>query len=219
MIDWYDTVFSLDSNIVREVKRKKPRIDIRYLPLGFNPNPEWENITEADRRRFECDVGFVGYVESIFTEREQLLKAVVDAGINIKIFSRSDTKQTSIADHCFGPLTDEELGKFYRIAKICLNDEFEPRGSGLVLRTFEISSAGGFQLSGLQEDLPDMFIPDKEIVVFRTKEEAIEKIRHYLAHPEERKAIAEAGLVRARRDHTMTVRLIQFLVQVKTKTK
>ena len=42
-------------------------------------------------------------------------------------------------------------------------------------------------------DVLELFEEGKEIECYATVEELVEKIDYYLAHPEERKAIAEAG--------------------------
>jgi spore maturation protein CgeB len=43
------------------------------------------------------------------------------------------------------------------------------------------------------KQLEDMFIEDEEIVLYSTKEEALEKIRFYLNNNQERNRIAENG--------------------------
>ncbi len=50
----------------------------------------------------------------------------------------------------------------------------------------------------------------KEVVIYKDMNDLIEKIRYYLAHDEEREAIAAAGYERTMRDHTMAKRLEQI---------
>ena len=52
---------------------------------------------------------------------------------------------------------------------------------------------------------------DKEIAVFRSDAELPEKVRHFLAHPAERDAIAHAGFARTKTDHTYDTRLRELL--------
>jgi spore maturation protein CgeB len=69
-------------------------------------------------------------------------------------------------------------------------------------RNFEIPGCGGFMLTGRADDLANYYEPDQEIAVFDSLEDLLEKIRHYLAHEDQRAAIAEAGYRRTLADHT-----------------
>ncbi|MDZ4711876.1 MAG: glycosyltransferase [bacterium] len=69
-------------------------------------------------------------------------------------------------------------------------------------RNFEIPGCGGFQLSQYVEGLDEFFIPDKEIVLFKSLDELIEKIVYYLLNEHDRSSIAEAGYQKVIRDHT-----------------
>jgi len=63
-------------------------------------------------------------------------------------------------------------------------------------RTFEIPAAGGFMLHVDNEETRSLFEPGREIDVFTTREQLVERIDHYLKHDDERAAIAEAGHLR-----------------------
>ena len=69
-------------------------------------------------------------------------------------------------------------------------------------RNFEIPGTGGFQLSGCSEDLTSYYEPDKEIVLFSSTDELIDKARRYLKADAEREAIATAGYERTIAEHT-----------------
>jgi len=77
-------------------------------------------------------------------------------------------------------------------------------------RNFEIPGCGGMQLTGRAEGLEAYFEPDKEIVVFESEADLVEKARYYLAHEEARRAIADAGHMRALRDHTYELRFTEI---------
>lgn len=84
--------------------------------------------------------------------------------------------------------------------------------TGLNMRHFEITAAGGFLLCYDQPELADHFVPEKECVVFRNAHDLLEEIRYYLAHADERTAIAEAGQRRTLAQHLYRHRL-QTLLQ------
>ena len=69
-------------------------------------------------------------------------------------------------------------------------------------RTFEVPACGGFLLTGDADNLRDYYVDGKEIVIFKNKADMAEKCKYYLAHEEERKAIAKAGYERTIKEHT-----------------
>jgi spore maturation protein CgeB len=81
-------------------------------------------------------------------------------------------------------------------------------------RHFELSSCGGFQLSYYVEGLERHFVIGKEIAIYTTPEDLVDKVRYYLRHDAEREAVAQAGYERTQRDHTMEQRLRDILQQV-----
>jgi spore maturation protein CgeB len=56
-----------------------------------------------------------------------------------------------------------------------------------------------------------IFEPDKEAVFYDSVEDAIEKIKYYLEHNEERERIARAGFARVHRDYDGESNLKNFL--------
>ena len=68
-------------------------------------------------------------------------------------------------------------------------------------RNFEIPGCGGFLLTGSADNLEQYYQDGREVAIFHD-EELIDKIRYYLAHDEERSAIAQAGHERTLREHT-----------------
>jgi len=107
------------------------------------------------------------------------------------------------------PLTDEEYVKLYSRSKISLGfsgvAEFPSRGEPIKqvrLRDCEATMSGAFYLVEYFEELAEFFEPDKEIVCFNDADELVDKARYYLAHDTERNRIREAGMRRARSEHT-----------------
>ena len=108
------------------------------------------------------------------------------------------------------PATEGYLNHFRRTA-INLNLVSGNAETGLNMRHFEITAAGGFLLCYDQPELPDHFVPEKECVVFRNERDLLEKIRYYLSHPDERTAIAQAGQRRTLAQHLYRHRLQTLL--------
>lgn len=78
-------------------------------------------------------------------------------------------------------------------------------------RTFEIPAAGGFMLHIDNDEVRGMFDHGNEFESFATPEQLVERAAYYLAHGEERMAIARAGQARAWRDHSMDARAAEIV--------
>ncbi len=74
-------------------------------------------------------------------------------------------------------------------------------------RTFETLACRTLGMTLYAEDLGKYYDIGKEIVVYKDIPDLAEKIRYYLAHDEEREAIADAGYRRTIKDHTISKRL------------
>lgn len=80
-------------------------------------------------------------------------------------------------------------------------------------RTFEIPACNTLAITQTADNLEDYYEPDKEILIYRDVPDLIEKIRYFLAHPEEREVIAERGYRRTLRDHTFERRINQIFLR------
>ena len=83
--------------------------------------------------------------------------------------------------------------------------------TGLNMRHFEITAAGGFMLCHYQPEIEELFRVGKECDVFHSEADLLEKIKHYLAHPKERIAMALAGQQRTLSEHLYSHRLNTIL--------
>ena len=133
-------------------------------------------------------------------------------------------RQRGIEVDCFGhgwphgSVTAEDIPRIIRSSVISLNftnSGMSWRGralkqnSQLKARTFEVPGAGGFLLSERCEGIEACYVPGKEIEVYDTVDELVEKIRYYLSHPGERDAIAQASFQRTCAEHTYDLRLTE----------
>lgn len=77
-----------------------------------------------------------------------------------------------------------------------------PRPSQIKGRTFEVPGSGGFLLTEAVPHLDEYFVPGREIGVFTDVDDLVDQVDHWLSHPDERSAVAEAGYRRALAEHT-----------------
>lgn len=103
--------------------------------------------------------------------------------------------------------TSDAYFNHFREAAINLNLVNGNAETGLNMRHYEITAAGGFLLCYEQPELGEHFEIGKECAVFRNESDLLDKIEYYLANPEERVAIAQAGQQRTLNHHLYRHRL------------
>jgi len=139
----------------------------------------------------------------------------------------ADLRNRGIGVTCFGfgwpagSVPFERIPEIIRKSVISLNFANSRGRNQIKARTFETPGAGGFLLSEYAPGLEKYYVTGKEIQTFEKTAELAQKIRHYLAHPDERDRIANAGFERTARDHTYEIRmkaLLDFALAAKLET-
>ena len=163
-----------------------------YLPEGANP--EVHKPFDVER---SIDVSFVG---QCYGDRPAVIAMLRSEGIRIEAYGIGWPS---------GPLSIEEMVTLYSQSKINLGfggvdshqDAYCLKG-----RDFEIPMSGGFYLTEYHPELERVYRIGSEIATYSGTEDLIEKIRHFLTHPEETECIRKAGFERARSEHTWEMR-------------
>lgn len=111
------------------------------------------------------------------------------------------------------PETNYELETpiVYFSSKINLNITLRSIQTGLPLRVFDIMGVGGFLMSNYQQEFEELYTPDKDVVLYSSMDELIDKTKFYLTHERERLTIAMNGYKRTIAEHTMKIRAAQML--------
>ena len=151
-------------------------------------------ISPEERRALGGPVGFIGHWEP---NTERALAHLVRAGIPLKIYGGGWNRR----------LASSELGECNQ-GRFVWGDEYaraicsfdvnigivsQVNRSHTASRTFQIPALGGFLLHERNDVVARHFREGVEADFFGSDDELVEKCRHYLAHPEERLRIAEAG--------------------------
>ena len=109
----------------------------------------------------------------------------------------------------------DEMPQAFRYAKINLNITLRTIRNGIPLRCFDIMGAGGFLLTNYQADFNGMFEDGIDYVSYESHEDMYAKIDYYLAHEEERKAIAKHGHDTVKQYHNYNVRIKEMFEVLK----
>ncbi len=107
----------------------------------------------------------------------------------------------------FGPVRHEEPYKVYYSTKLNLNISYRCIETGAPQRIFDIMSVGGTVISNYQKELEELFEPDKEIILFNSSEEFIDKAQFYLNHSTAREKIRIAGYNKVKNNYTYPIAL------------
>jgi spore maturation protein CgeB len=78
----------------------------------------------------------------------------------------------------------------------------DKRNAQVKSRHFDVPACGTMEMTQDADDLKDYYKLGEEIVVYKDNKDLVEKIKYYLAHPEEREAIAGRGYERTIREHS-----------------
>ncbi len=169
----------------------------------YHPVPEVEPT---------IDVGFVG---QRYGRRGDVIQSLIDQGFSV--VARGSGWPG-------GRIDDADLASQYASTRINLNflessaGPFQRRGitirgswradrlithrfappTQLKARPFEITACGGFLLTNDAPELREFFDLDREVGIFADERALPERIRYFLQHPDERQAIANAGLQRSK---------------------
>ncbi|MBN8548853.1 MAG: glycosyltransferase [Deltaproteobacteria bacterium] len=217
MAKYYDFFFTIQRGECIEQIKKAGCAEVHYLPTACDPFIHCpQQLTEEEKKRWGSPISFVG---AGYHNRQQMFASLADMPFKIwgtewptcRPFDRLVQEEGR-------RLTPEEYVKIFNSTDININlhssaerDGVDPFGDFLNPRTFELAAAGAFQLVDERSLLTESFVPGKEIATFKDATDLKEKIAYYLAHPEERRKIAEAGRERVLREHTYFERMREML--------
>ena len=188
---FFDVVFVAQKDYVAPLQQVVGHDQVFWLPLAAAVDVHYDHDLE---RIF--DVGFVGNLARAHqqTARERRLRALADR------FQTNDF---------YSHYTPAQVGETYSQAKIVFNTSI---AGDVTMRVFEGSACGALMLTdAVQNGLAELFRPGEEIVIFQDDDDLIEKVRHYLEHPQERLSIAQAGQARTLAQHTYRHRAGQIV--------
>lgn len=172
-------------------------------------------LTEVDRRRYDCDVAFVGHYEP--DGRDRYIRALIEAGLRVRVFGGGYWNRWAPPDlrRVLGtvrPVYGDDYAKALCGAKMALGLLSRLNRDTYTRRHFEIPACGGLLLSERTSDLERMFKEDEEAVFFWSPEECVERAQQLLSAPEKRARIRENGRQRVWRDgHDVVSRMREFV--------
>lgn len=213
---YYDVFFTTKSYNVAELEGLGcPRavfVGNAYHPALHRP----VELSAEERERLGGPVGFIGTAEQ---ERANSIAHLARNGIPVKVWgdhwedfrARSGTNYTVAGRSQYGETYtriicafDINLGFLRKV-----NRDLQTQ------RSIEIPACGAFMLAERSNEHLELFEEGKEAEFFSSDDELLDKVRYYLAHPDQRRAIAEAGRQRCiRSGYSNQARIDWMLAQV-----
>ena len=217
----YHHIFCQGSEFV-DLLRENGTNAARWLPVGCEPASHHPvELTEVERRVWGSDVVFVG---SHYPEREALFEALADFDLALwgpgweNLREGSPLKGRVRKAHT----VPSEWLRIYCASRIVLATHYrDPCGLFAVHqaspRVFEVMACGAFLITDRQRDIFSLFGDGEHLVGFDDAEDLRRKIRYYLDHPAERRAVAARGFEETRARHTYVHRLADLMAAINGK--
>jgi hypothetical protein len=222
-VDWseFDVMLSCLSGVREAALRLGARSAVHFTP-GF---PEWiaEGVADVEP---DTDLLFTGqYNLHQYPRRNAFLNLIAETAATGAFSCRlhvlrgdASPLPPSIERFAVPPVFGLEMHRALRRGRIILDARGEigllPDGDAAAhdlagrqsanMRIFEVTGSGGFLLTERFDNLSDLFRDGEEIVTYGDEAEMLNKIGYYLAHPDERLAIAERGQRRCLEVHGMS---------------
>jgi spore maturation protein CgeB len=159
-------------------------------------------------RQCRYDVSFVG---SAYGNRPRWIAELKKRGIDAACFGHGWPNGPVPAADIPGIIRESVISLNFGDSGLVLRGIFPRRSRQIKARVFEVPGAGGFLMTENADKLESFYIPGEEIAVFDGIDDLTDKIKHFLAHPNERDEIARAGHARTRHEHTYDLRFQNLL--------
>lgn len=214
----YDHFFHIQGRAM-EAQLRGLGANAHHLPLAAHPAVHRPlQLSDSERKRWSAPVGFMGQG---YPNRVRLLSELIRQVQGLRIWGTgwpdSGPLAKAIAE-AGRRISAQEVARVYNACEVVLNlhtselAAADPEALDYVNpRTFEVAACGGFQIKEKSAALGSVLAQGQEIAVFSKPSELPGLIKHYLARPQERAAMAAAARRRVLAQHTYYHRMETML--------
>jgi spore maturation protein CgeB len=212
-IEPYDVFFTKERFAMRQLQRVGLR-NLYYLPLYCVPS--FQHPVALTREEAETLAGTAALVGRHYPYRERFVRELADYPLRVWGPGWASVGDRRVRERVAGPAVwGAAKLKIYSGATVSLNLHHPMNDVvGVNIRAFELAAAGACQVVDLKDDLGALFKPGEEVVAFRDLGELRRHLDHYLAHPDEARAIGANARRRALAEHTLRHRLEEIMFAV-----
>lgn len=186
-----------------------PKEILDYTKL-VSPEFKVDNIYDIeDVRYFEVQY-LIRKIANV--ERICILNALAEQ-FDVSFYTDSEVDRSQLGSVKIMPPVEpgEASSIIFAGSKINLNISLKGIEGGTPQRIMDVLGAGGFILTNYCAETAELFEEDKEIVMFKTPEELLEKVEYYLTYEDERERIAAAGRRKVLRCYTYDRKLKRLM--------
>lgn len=140
-----------------------------------------------------------------------LLLSLLGKRFNTKLYSFQTNAVLNNITCCPPVNYVTEMPKVFACSKINLNPILRCIQSGIPLRALDIMGCGGFLLSSFQPELAELFENEREMVMYDSLADAVEKASFYLKHDDLRDEIAQNGKQKIMNEYSLSDRWDQIM--------
>lgn len=181
---------------------------IKNISLSHHTNCD---IFRPIKTQKKYDVGFYGRAND---SRAELVIFLLKQGINVFVWGEGWAKYSKLQKSYRGYLAAKDLGK--TICETKINLCFTMGGFGkpnFKGRVIEIGACNSFLLLEYYEGYLEYFKENKELVMFKDKDDLLNKIKYYLKKEKEREKIAANFYKRIIKHHNQDIFLRNFFAE------
>jgi spore maturation protein CgeB len=190
-----------------------------YLPTAAEPGIHSPlELTPAEQQELGSDLSFVG---AGYYNRQRFFRGLLD--YDFKIWGSDWPLVLPLAPFIQrggARIDTETCVKIFNASAVNLNlhsstylEGVDPTGDFVNPRTFELASCEAFQLVDQRQLMGELF-EEGELEIFTGLKDLREKIDFFLAHPDQRLAVATKGRQRVLHEHTYLHRMEELLAHV-----
>jgi spore maturation protein CgeB len=215
-LEAYDLFFTKERYALRALQSVGLR-NLHYLPMYCVPAMHYPVTPTADEaRRFGAPLSLVG---SRYAYRERLVRTLAERSLRVWGGGWRGARDPAVRRLVAGgPVFGRDKLCVYAASTLSLNPHHPMNDIvGVNTRAFELAAAGSCQVADFKEDLATLFKPDEEVLVYRDLGELGRLLDHYLAHPDEARAIGDNARRRALAEHTLRHRVEEMVAVIQAR--
>jgi len=211
----YDLVASYSQAAVNVFKQLGAS-QVAWVPLAADPllHSVDIEISNKQRRIFECDIGFIGNHRP---EREQAILALLQEGFNVKVWGHSEWRRdaadrSAVRRYWQGrPLYGDDFVRAVICSRVNLNPIDSTNYPAANMRFFELLACGGLALNSACPEMANMFVNQETTCYYQDQSELVSMAKELVNQPLRRREIADAGQRMVLESHTYVHRVSKVL--------